>query len=378
MSDSNLLNSLNSDEVERYQRHINLKEVGLEGQVKIKNSSVVFVGAGGLGSSSILYLAASGIGKIGIVDDDQVSKSNLQRQVIHNTLDIGRDKIASAKKRIEQLNPNCEVKIYKKRLNTENILEIFNGFHIVCDCSDNFGTRFLINDACIILKKPLIFGSVQGFEGQVSVFNLNKQSPNLRDLIPRSPKETEIPSCEEFGVLGVSTGLIGILQANEILKIILKKGNILDGKLLIFDLFKLNMKILNLKANYKNKKIDNLSQFKDDYEKNACSESSFELKTINSFEFKKLYREQSRKIIIIDVREKNEFEKFSLKGSICIPLSSFKKKSSWEFIKSKYLHKKIFTLCQKGTRSKKASHFLRSQEIETIAVEGGIEKIGKD
>ena len=191
------------------------------------------IGAGGLGSSVLLYLAAAGIGKIGIVDNDHVEKSNLQRQIVHDTNEVGNLKIDSAKKRIKCLNPNIEVFTFDKRISAKNVLEIIQKFDIICDCSDNFGTRYLINDACLILNKPLVYGSVQGFEGQVSVFNLHKKSPNLRDLLPESPSKNAAPSCAEYGVVGVSTGLIGILQVNEIIKIILKKGEILDGKILI-------------------------------------------------------------------------------------------------------------------------------------------------
>ena len=254
--------SLNTDERERYKKHLTLNEIGIEGQIKLKNSSVVCIGAGGLGSSVLLYLAAAGIGKIGIVDDDHVEKSNLQRQIIHETNTIGYLKINSAKERIKRLNPNIEVLIFKKRINALNVQSIIEEFDIVCDCSDNFGTRYLINDACLILNKTLVFGSVQGFEGQVSVFNLDKNSPNLRDLLPESPSANTIPSCADYGVIGVSTGLIGVLQVNEIIKIILKKGEILNGKILIFDLLTMNMKKFNLKADELNKQIKNFSQFK--------------------------------------------------------------------------------------------------------------------
>ena len=163
---------LNADEQERYHKHLTLAEIGNEGQLKLKNSSVLCLGAGGLGSSVLIYLAAAGIGKIGIVDNDHVEKSNLQRQIVHETNAIGNLKIDSAKKRINGLNPNIEVLTFDTRITAENVLEIIQEFDVICDCSDNFGTRYLINDACLILNKPLVFGSVQGFEGQISVFNL--------------------------------------------------------------------------------------------------------------------------------------------------------------------------------------------------------------
>ena len=218
-------NFLSVDDLERYQKHLTLKEIGKEGQLKLKNSSVLCIGAGGLGSPALIYLAAAGIGKIGIVDNDHVEKSNLQRQIVHETNTIGNLKIDSARDKIKRLNPKIEVLTFNKRITADNALEIIREFDVICDCSDNFGTRYLINDACLILNKPLVFGSVQGFEGQVSVFNLHENSPNLRDLLPESPLKNAIPSCTEYGVIGVSTGLIGIPQVNEIIKIILKKGS---------------------------------------------------------------------------------------------------------------------------------------------------------
>ena len=376
MTISTDLNSdfLSLDEEERYKKHLTLKEIGFKGQLKLKNSSVICIGAGGLGSSVLLYLAAAGIGRIGIVDNDQVEKSNLQRQIIHETNTVGNLKINSAQERIKRLNPNIEVTTFNKSINSENVIEIIKDFDIICDCSDNFGTRYLINDACIILNKALVFGSVQGFEGQISVFNLNKKSPNLRDLLPESPIKNSIPSCEEFGVVGVSTGLIGILQANEILKIILKKGKILDGKIMIFDLLNMNIKTLNLKSDKLNKNIKNLSQFEDFYKEIECQDN-IKIKKINAKEFNSLYEAKSNKILLIDVREKEEFNKYSIKGSISIPLNNLEQKSHLEFIKQESLDKEIFTLCQLGKRSEKASKILMKLQIPSKSIEGGIKKI---
>ncbi len=367
---------LSLDEKERYKKHLTLKEIGFKGQLKLKNSSVICIGAGGLGSSVLLYLAASGIGRIGIVDNDQVEKSNLQRQIIHETNTVGNLKINSAQERIKRFNPNIEVTTFNKRINSENVIEIIKDFDIICDCSDNFGTRYLINDACLILNKALVFGSVQGFEGQISVFNLNKKSPNLRDLLPESPVKNNIPSCEEFGVVGVSTGLIGILQVNEIIKIILNKGEILDGKIMIFDLLNMNIKTLNLKSDKLNKNIKNLSQFEDFYKDNECQDN-IKIKKINAQEFNTLYKAKFNKILLIDVREKEEFNKGSIKGSISIPINNLKQKSHLEFIKQESLFKEIFTLCQLGKRSEKASKILMKFKISSTSIEGGIKKINK-
>ena len=372
-SSNSVLNELNEDDIERYKRHISLKEIGVTGQTKLKKSSVLFIGAGGLGSSAILYASAAGIGKIGIIDNDQVEKSNLQRQVIHNIYELGKNKTDSAAKRILELNPNCEVKVFTERLNIRNVIQTFKNFDIICDCSDNFGTRYLVNDACIILSKPLIFGSVQGFEGHLSVFNLNKNSPTLRDLIPVPPQNNLVPSCEEFGVIGVSTGLIGILQTNEILKIILNKGDILDGKILVFNLLDLSMKKLNLKLN-SDKNIINLKLNQKDYLDQNCLKNK-NIQKISILEFKKIYKNKLKNILILDVREKDEFKKFSIQGSISLPLSLLNKQSSFEFIRKNSLGKEIYTICQKGMRSEKASEILIKESINTISVEGGIDNI---
>ena len=381
MSQDIKFNFLNTDEQERYQKHLSLKEIGYEGQISLKNSSVLCIGAGGLGSSVLLYLAAAGIGKIGIVDNDHVEKSNLQRQIIHETNTIGKLKIDSARERIKKFNPNIELFTFAKVIDPNNALEIIQEFDIICDCSDNFGTRYLINDACLILNKPIVFGSVQGFEGQVSVFNLHKKSPNLRDLLPESPLKNAVPSCTEYGVVGVSTGLIGILQVNEIIKIILKKGEILDGIILIFDLLTMKMKKLNLKSDKGNKQIKNLSQFTEFYSEDSCSEENSEknneIKRIKAKDFYILYKEKPTKILLIDVRESEEFSTAAIEGSISIPLSHLNQKNDLEFIQKESLSKKVFTICKSGKRSEKASRILAKLKIQSISIEGGIEKVNK-
>ena len=370
-------NFLNSDEKERYQKHLTLKEIGYEGQLNLKNSSVLCIGAGGLGSSVLLYLAATGIGKIGIIDNDYVEKSNLQRQIIHETDTIGNLKIDSARERIKKLNPNSELLTFAERINPNNALKIIEQFDVICDCSDNFGTRYLINDSCLILNKPLVFGSVQGFEGQVSVFNLHKKSPNLRDLLPESPSKNAIPSCAEYGVVGVSTGLIGILQVNEIIKIILKKGEILDGTILVLDLLNMNIKKLHLERSQVNQRIKNLSQFEDFYSDNQCLEENNEINSINASDFKKIYKVKPNKILLIDVRENAEFSASAIKGSISIPLSHLNKDFDLEFIKKESLIKEVFTICKSGKRSKQASKILSKFKIQSRSIEGGIEKVKK-
>ena len=377
MSKTIKLNFLTKDEKERYQKHLSLKEIGYEGQLSLKNSSVLCIGAGGLGSSVLLYMAAAGIGKIGILDDDHVEKSNLQRQIIHQTNTIGNLKIDSARERIEKFNSNIELLTFAERIKPSNALEIIQDFDIICDCSDNFGTRYLINDACLILNKPLVYGSVQGFEGQVSVFNLHKKSPNLRDLLPESPSKNAIPSCAEYGVVGVSTGLIGILQVNEIIKIILKKGEILDGKILIFNLLNMNMKKLHLKSDQINKQIQNLSQFMEFYREDGCSENNNKISRINAVDFNSLYKATPNKILLIDVREYEEFSAYAIEGSISIPLSHLNQDSDIEFIQKESLIKEVFTICKSGKRSEKASRILSKFKIESRSIEGGIEQVKK-
>ena len=377
MSKDIKFNFLNKDEEERYQKHLTLKEVGYKGQLSLKNSSVLCIGAGGLGSSVLIYLAATGIGKIGIIDNDHVEKSNLQRQIIHETNTIGNLKIDSARERIKKFNPNSELLTFAERINPRNALEIIRQFDVICDCSDNFGTRYLINDACLILDKPLVFGSVQGFEGQVSVFNLHKKSPNLRDLLPESPSNNAVPSCAEYGVMGVSTGLIGILQVNEIIKIILKKGEILDGKVLVFDLLDMNMKKLQLKSDHINKRIRNLSQFVDFYSDDECSVNNNEINKINANDFNSLYKAKPNKILLIDVRENEEYSTSAIEGSISIPLSHLNQDSDLEFIQKESLIKEIFIICKSGKRSEKASKILSKFKIQSRSIEGGIEKVKK-
>ena len=377
MSKNIKFNSLNADEQERYQKHLSLKDIGYEGQITLKKSSVLCIGAGGLGSSVLLYMAAAGIGKIGIVDNDHVEKSNLQRQIIHETNTIGNLKIDSARERIKKFNPNTVLSTFAERINPNNALEIIQEFDVICDCSDNFGTRYLINDACIILNKPLVFGSVQGFEGQVSVFNLQENSPNLRDLLPKSPLQNAIPSCSEYGVVGVSTGLIGILQVNEIIKIILKKGKILDGQILIFDLLNMNMKKLHLKSDIINKQVKNLSQFEDFYNDDECSQNNVEVVSINANDFHSLYKAKPNNILLIDVRENEEFSTSAIEGSVSIPLSHLNQDSDLEFIQKESLIKEIFTICQSGKRSEKASKILSQFKIRSKSIEGGIEKVKK-
>ncbi|MFT4623658.1 MAG: molybdopterin/thiamine biosynthesis adenylyltransferase/rhodanese-related sulfurtransferase [Myxococcota bacterium] len=237
---------LSNEEIARYSRHLILDEVGLEGQARLKASSVLCVGTGGLGSPLLMYLAAAGVGRIGIVDFDTVDASNLQRQVIHGTAAVGRPKVLSAKARIAEINPNVQVDLYDEALTSDNALRILEPYDVVVDGTDNFPTRYLVNDACVLLGKPNVYGSIYKFEGQASVFN-HAGGPNYRDLYPEPPPPGMVPSCAEGGVLGVLPGVIGIIQATETLKILLGIGTTLSGRLLLYDALDMRFRELSLR-----------------------------------------------------------------------------------------------------------------------------------
>ena len=237
---------LSNSEKVRYARHLTLPQVGIKGQERLKNSSILVVGAGGLGSPSLLYLAAAGIGKIGIIDDDIVEITNLQRQVIHGTSSLGIPKVSSAKEKLLDLNPEISITIFNSRINLANALDIINQFDIIIDGTDNFTTRYLINDACVLTGKTNIHGSIFRFEGQVTVFK-PKEGPCYRCLYPEPPPPGLVPNCQEGGVLGVLAGIIGNLQVVETLKLILGQGETLIGSLLLYDALKTEFRKLKLK-----------------------------------------------------------------------------------------------------------------------------------
>lgn len=238
------------EQIRRYSRHIILPEVGGKGQKKLLSSRVLLIGAGGLGSPSAFYLAAAGVGHLGLVDFDVVEVSNLQRQILHSMSDLGRPKVESAKETLEGLNPDCAVRTYKERLSSENIMEILTDYDVVVDGSDNFPTRFLINDACYLAKKANVFGAVFRFEGQATVFVPDK-GPCYRCLLPEPPPPGAVPSCQEAGVMGVLPGLIGTIQAMEAIKLILEIGKPLIGRLLLFDSLDMEMREVKVRKNPK-------------------------------------------------------------------------------------------------------------------------------
>jgi len=249
---------LSDSDKRRYARHLTLPEVGLEGQAKLRDSSVCVIGAGGLGSPVLMYLAAAGVGRIGIVDDDEVDESNLQRQVVHSSAQIGLSKVASAQTRLEALNPSICIEPHITRLSTGNAFDIIGGYDLVIDGSDNLPTRYLINDACEILSIPWVYASIYRFEGQVSLFNYG-DGPNYRDLFPNPPPPELVPSCAQGGVLGVLPGVIGSLQANEAIKYLLGIGKPLSGILLVYDALETRFRGLQISRDPKRKKITELS-----------------------------------------------------------------------------------------------------------------------
>tara|TARA_Y100001968_G_C19423704_1_gene753200 strand:+ start:1394 stop:2527 length:1134 start_codon:yes stop_codon:yes gene_type:complete len=364
-------NDLEPEEIARYARHISLPEVGVEGQRRLKASSIICIGTGGLGSPLLIYLAASGIGKIGIVDFDLVDESNLHRQIIHRQKSIGQSKAHSAYSTIAAINPYCEVKIYEKILNKDNALEIIKPYDIVCDCTDNFPSRYLINDACLILNKPNVYGSIERFKGQATVFNLDKTSPNLRDLIDEPPPPDLLPTCSEAGVLGVLPGIIGLIQATEVIKIITKIGTTLSGRLLIFDALSMKFREIKIKQKKDQELINELIEYE-----GFCFQKN-QVKNISAADFKSLIETEEDNIFLIDVRNSSENEVNSISKSNLFPLNNIQDISNIKKIKDQSLGKEIYVYCQSGNRSKRAILKLKSHGIEAINIDGGIEAWNK-
>lgn len=254
------MEALNREEIARYSRHLILEEVGMEGQTRLKNSSVLCIGTGGLGSPLLMYLAAAGVGRIGIVDFDVVDASNLQRQIIHGTASIGKRKVISAKERIHDINPHVQVDIFEEPFTSENALRIAAPYDVIVDGTDNFPTRYLVNDTCVLLGKPNVYGSIYKFEGQATVFNY-QEGPNYRDLYPEPPPPGLVPSCAEGGVIGVLPGIIGTIQATETIKVMLGVGTTLSGRLLLFDALAMKFRELKLRKDPLAPKIEKLIDY---------------------------------------------------------------------------------------------------------------------
>ncbi len=293
--------TLTKDEIARYSRQIRLAEIGKEGQLKLKSSSVLVIGAGALGCPVLQYLTAAGIGTLGIVDNDWIDESNLNRQVLYSHKDLGKPKPLAARDKLKILNPEVSFNVHFIRLNKECALKLISQYDVVVDCTDNFASRYLINDACIILNKPLVYGAIHKFSGQVMVLNY-QNGPTLRCLYPEPPHPLEVPSCEEFGVIGSVPGLIGSLQATEVFKIIIGLEGILSGKIFMIDTLSLNTWISSFERNPELSAITELGEYEDN---GLCSKTS--INEISTDELNKMLVNNS-KVLIIDLRDKEDIE----------------------------------------------------------------------
>lgn len=366
---------LTKDDYERYSRHLILPEVGVEGQKRLKAASVLCIGTGGLGSPLLLYLAAAGIGRIGIVDFDVVDTSNLQRQVIHGTSWVGKPKIESAKNRIHEINPYCQVDLYETRLSSENALDIIRPYDIVVDGTDNFPTRYLVNDACVLLDKPNVYGSIFRFEGQATVFNY-EGGPNYRDLYPEPPPPGLVPSCAEGGVLGILPGIIGVIQATETVKIVLGNGNTLSGRLLLYNALDMKFRELKLRPNPIRPVIEKLI----DYEqfcgipqaKAAEAQKMQEIQEMTVTELKELLDSGAKDFVLLDVRNPNEYEIAKIPGSVLVPLPEIENGNGVAKVKEVLNGHRLIAHCKLGGRSAKALAILKESGIVGTNVKGGI------
>jgi len=365
---------LNKAEFERYSRHLILPEVALEGQKKLKAGSVLCIGAGGLGSPAALYLAAAGVGRIGIVDFDAVDASNLQRQILHSTPDVGRPKLQSAKDRLEALNPEIKIETFEARLTSANALELFRGYDVILDGTDNFATRYLVNDACVLLGIPNAYGSIFRFEGQASVF-ATKDGPCYRCLYPEPPPPGLVPSCAEGGVLGVLPGVIGTIQATESIKLILGAGSTLVGRLLLYDAWGMRFRELKLRRDPACPVCGDHPTIKQliDYEefcgvKPAPAGSATVPET--TVEELKARIDAKAPIFILDVREPHEYQVARIAGSTLIPLGQLD--SRYGELPPASAGREIIVHCKSGVRSAKAVILLKEHGIEAKNLKGGI------
>ena len=352
---------LTNEEVARYSRHVILPEVGMEGQLKLKAARVLCIGAGGLGSPVALYLAAAGVGTIGVVDFDQVDYSNLQRQIIHGTPDVGRSKLESAKERLNALNPEVEVVTHEMAVSSQNALELFAGYDLVVDGTDNFPTRYLVNDACVLSGKPNIYGSIYRFEGQASVF-ATVDGPCYRCMFPEPPPPGLVPSCAEGGVLGILPGVVGTIQATEAVKVILGAGEPLIGRFLLFDALKMRFRELKVRKDPECPVCGDHPTVTEliDYEQ-FCGitsvvqdpepSSSSDVATVEEL---KTRLDRKDAFLLLDVREQREFEICRIPGSVLIPLGELP--SRLAELKGR---DDMIVHCKSGVRSGKAVALLR-------------------
>lgn len=345
---------LSKEELARYSRHIAMDGFGLEAQQKLKAARVLVVGAGGLGSPSLLYLAAAGVGTIGLVEFDRVDDSNLQRQVLYSVDDVGRSKSEAAKQRLLALNPHIRIEVHEVRLTSENALNIIGRYDVVADGTDNFATRYLVNDACVMLGKPNVYASIFRFEGQVSVFNYRdaegNTGPNYRDLYPSPPPPGLVPNCAEAGVLGVLPGIIGSMQALEVIKIVTGVGEVLSGRFLVFDALTFEPRIFKIRKSPDNPLNGDhpvITQLIDYDEFCGIKKTERQIKEISATELA-AWMEQGEDFQLIDVREKYEYEIVNLGGEL-LPLGEI------ETLTARIdRNRKVVVHCKSGGRSAEA------------------------
>jgi adenylyltransferase/sulfurtransferase len=373
---SSPLDSLSAQEVARYSRHLIMPEVGMEGQKRLKASSVLLIGAGGLGSPLGLYLTAAGVGRIGLVDFDVVDFSNLQRQVLHGTADVGRPKLHSARDRLQAINPEVRTDLYETRLTAQNALQILGPYDVVIDGTDNFPTRYLVNDACVLLKKPNVYGSIFRFDGQASVFYPGR-GPCYRCLYPEPPPPGEVPSCAEGGVLGILPGLVGCIQATEAVKLILGRGEPLVGRLLLYDALQMSFREFKVRRNPKCPVCGDRPTITGliDYEQ-FCGVRGQEapapaaaagLAEITVEELKGRI-DRGDNLFILDVRNPEEYEICRLPGSTLLPLPALPQR-----FRELDAGREMVVHCKSGMRSQKAIVFLRQQGFtKLVNLKGGI------
>ena len=370
---------LTVDEVRRYSRHLIIPDVGMSGQKRLKNAKVLCVGAGGLGSPSLMYLAAAGVGTLGIVEFDVVDESNLQRQIIHGQSDIGRPKAESARDSVLEINPYVQVNLHGERLDSSNVMELFSQYDLIVDGTDNFATRYLVNDACVLLNKPYVWGSIYRFDGQASVF-WAEQGPCYRCLYPEPPPPGMVPSCAEGGVLGVLCASIGSIQVNEAIKLIAGIGETLLGRLMIYDALEMSYRQVKIRKDPQcavcgeNPTVTELI----DYEAfcGTISDEAAEAardSTITAVQLKDMLdaREAGEEdFILIDVREPNEFEIVSIDGAVLIPKGEFLDGSALEKLPN---DKRIVLHCKVGGRSAEALAVVKGAGYsDAVHVGGGI------
>lgn len=362
---------LSSKEINHYQRHLSLPGFGMECQLRLKKSSVLVIGAGGLGCPVLQYLSAVGVGKIGIVDDDVVDKSNLQRQILFNYNDVGVEKVKVAKSKLEALNPNIEIIEYCDRFTSNNAQRLLNGFDIVVDGTDNFSSRYLINDACVLYDKVLIYGSIFQFEGQVSVFNY-QNGPTYRCLYPSPPSSDILPNCSEIGVLGVLPGIIGSFQALETIKVITGTGDNLSGKLLLYNALNQKSRIVKLNRSDRLPDIVSLSEISQTCSKSTDNMNNSNVNELTPNEASSIMKDNEN-IILLDVREDWERENSRIDPSLHIPLGEFSSDLQSKLPSEFSVEDHIIVYCKAGVRSRVACDTLASLGFKNLYnLSGGI------